>query len=297
MRKVISLIFLLNGFYFGQDNSLKNYFPLSVGNYWQYKVSYRGHSNPDSIIFNGRYDYMQVIKDTIIGDLSIPYYKLKYVHWSDTTKYLRYDSLKQSIIDYSPGWSDPEPKYFDLASNVGDFSKYRYTEMYCSKIDSILWFGKKMEYRQYYNSPAWEDVYGLAKGIGLVKMVYNQSWGYTNITYYDLVYARIDGIEYGKLITNIDYENILPVDYSLSQNYPKPFNPITTINYSIPKINHISIIVYNSIGEEVVRLVDKFQLVGNYNVIFNGNNISSGVYFYQIKAGEYLETKKMLLIK
>jgi hypothetical protein len=89
----------------------------------------------------------------------------------------------------------------------------------------------------------------------------------------------------------------LPTAYSLSQNYPNPFNPITTINYSIPKINHVSIIVYNAIGEEVVRLVDKVQSIGNYHVIFNGNSISSGVYFYQIKAGEYSETKKMLLIK
>ena len=297
MRKVIVLIFLLNGFYFGQDNSLKNYFPLSVGNYWQYKVSYRGHSNPDSIIFNGRYDYMQVIEDTIIGDSSIPYYKLKFVHWRDKIKYLRYDSLKQSIIDYSPGWTDPEPEFFDLTANVGDSSKYRYTEMICSKIDSILFLGNKLEYREYYNNPSWVDVYGLAKGIGLVKMVYNQSWGFTNITYYDLVYAKIDGIEYGKLITNINHENILPSNYSLSQNYPNPFNPTTTINYSIPKRSQVSIIIYNAIGEEVEELVDDIQSTGNYKVIFNGRNLTSGIYYYQIKAGEYLETKKMLLIK
>lgn len=292
MRKVIILIILLTGFNFGQDNMLKTYFPLSVGNYWQYKVTHYSTSDTTSW-----YDYMEVLKDTIMRATSPLYYKLKFAHWRDKIKYLRYDSLRSSIIDYSPGWADPEPKYFDLSANVGASSKYRYTEMICSKIDSILWFGKKMEYREYYNAPAWSDAYGLAKGIGLVKMVYNQSWGHTNIMLYDLVYARIDGIEYGKFITSIDYENILPTAYSLSQNYPNPFNPITTIHYSIGKTNHVSIIVYNAIGEEVVRLVDTIQSIGNYDVTFNGNNLSSGIYFYQIKAGEYLETKKMVLIK
>jgi hypothetical protein len=88
-----------------------------------------------------------------------------------------------------------------------------------------------------------------------------------------------------------------PQTLSLSHNYPNPFNPTTTIKYSIPKESHVTIIVYNSIGGEVDRLVDEYQAAGNYDVIFNRKNLSSGIYFYQIKSANYFETKKMVLLK
>jgi len=89
----------------------------------------------------------------------------------------------------------------------------------------------------------------------------------------------------------------LPEKYLLSQNYPNPFNPSTGINYSIPKNSFVSVKVYDVLGNEVAVLVNKEKPAGNYSVEFNANNLSSGVYFYRIQAGSFIQTKKMLLIK
>ncbi len=89
----------------------------------------------------------------------------------------------------------------------------------------------------------------------------------------------------------------VPGTFELAQNYPNPFNPSTVINYSIPELAKVSIKVYNMLGEEVASLVNLEQSAGNYEVDFNAANLSSGVYFYSIRAGQFSVTKKMMLIK
>lgn len=93
-------------------------------------------------------------------------------------------------------------------------------------------------------------------------------------------------------------EAAIPTSYKLDQNYPNPFNPSTTISYSIPKSSRVKIVIYNSLGQLIETLVDREESVGNHQVIFNTkNNLPSGIYFYNIIAGEYTNTKKMLMIK
>ena len=89
----------------------------------------------------------------------------------------------------------------------------------------------------------------------------------------------------------------IPENYSLKQNFPNPFNPTTTIRYSIPKAVHITIKVYNIIGQLVATLIDEYKQAGNYEIKFNGSNLSSGVYFYRMQAGNFVEAKKLLLVK
>jgi Secretion system C-terminal sorting domain len=92
--------------------------------------------------------------------------------------------------------------------------------------------------------------------------------------------------------------NELPDEYSLSQNYPNPFNPATTINFAIPKSSEVSLKVYDILGREVVTLVNEFKLAGNYSVNFNETSgLNSGVYYYKITAGNFTDTKKLVLIK
>ena len=81
------------------------------------------------------------------------------------------------------------------------------------------------------------------------------------------------------------------------QNYPNPFNPITTINYSVPKTSNVSLVVYDVIGREIKTLVNGEKLPGNYNVQFNGSDLSSGVYFYVMRAENFIDTKKFILLK
>lgn len=91
----------------------------------------------------------------------------------------------------------------------------------------------------------------------------------------------------------------LPSELTLAQNYPNPFNPETTIEYSIPKSSYISLIVYDALGREIVKLVDEVKSPGNYSATFNvlNNSIASGVYFYTLRTNDHFETKKMILSK
>ena len=89
----------------------------------------------------------------------------------------------------------------------------------------------------------------------------------------------------------------IPLDYILYQNYPNPFNPNTTIDYSIPKKSNVTIKVYNLLGIEVATLVNEDKNRGIYSVNFNALGLASGVYFYRIQADEFVQTKKMMLLK
>ncbi|MCB0753535.1 MAG: T9SS type A sorting domain-containing protein, partial [Ignavibacteriae bacterium] len=88
------------------------------------------------------------------------------------------------------------------------------------------------------------------------------------------------------------------------QNYPNPFNPTTTINFSIPEINKVGqsnnntvLKVYDILGKEIATLVNEIKAPGNYQVQFDATSLTSGIYFYRLKSGEFLETKKMILLK
>ena len=92
-------------------------------------------------------------------------------------------------------------------------------------------------------------------------------------------------------------EQIVPKEFSLSQNYPNPFNPSTIINYQLPKSNRVTLRLYDAIGREVATLVDEYKQAGSYDVQFNASKLSSGVYFYRIQSGNYVDLKKMVLMK
>ena len=89
----------------------------------------------------------------------------------------------------------------------------------------------------------------------------------------------------------------IPDKFILLQNYPNPFNPTTTIKYSLPEADHISIIVYNSLGNKIETLVNETQSAGFHEAVFNGEDLSSGVYFAQLKAGSIVKVIKMILVK
>jgi hypothetical protein len=98
------------------------------------------------------------------------------------------------------------------------------------------------------------------------------------------------------IMGGVEQENI-PFEYNLSQNYPNPFNPSTTINYSVPRQSHVTIKVFDALGKEISTLVNKEKSVGNYSVEFNASRLTSGIYFCRMHAGDFVEIKKLLLIK
>ncbi|HLT24918.1 MAG TPA: T9SS type A sorting domain-containing protein, partial [Ignavibacteria bacterium] len=88
-----------------------------------------------------------------------------------------------------------------------------------------------------------------------------------------------------------------PREFALNQNYPNPFNPTTNIQYDIPNDVFVSIKVYDMLGREVAELVNEVKNAGRYIVGFNGSKLSSGIYYYKIKAGSFEQTRRMVLIK
>ncbi|MFC2102953.1 M1 family aminopeptidase [Bacteroidota bacterium] len=90
---------------------------------------------------------------------------------------------------------------------------------------------------------------------------------------------------------------ITPAKYSLKQNYPNPFNPITTIKYQIPELSSVTLTIYDVLGIEVSAIVNEKKTAGSYEVEFDATILSSGVYFYRLQAGNFIQTKKMILLK
>lgn len=114
-----------------------------------------------------------------------------------------------------------------------------------------------------------------------------------------LIGAVISDRLYGDttVVSVTDKKTILPSTFKLFQNYPNPFNPSTTIQYEIPKESFVKIIVYDILGREVEELLDEEKPAGEYEIKFNAKNLPSGIYFYQLKARTFIETKKMIFLK
>jgi hypothetical protein len=105
------------------------------------------------------------------------------------------------------------------------------------------------------------------------------------------------------IVTGIHEESVVPLSFKLEQNYPNPFNPTTKIKYSIPSSTEtrhalsVQLKIYDILGRELATLVNETKAPGNYEIEFNATALPSGVYFYTIKAGSYMDTKKMVLLK
>lgn len=117
----------------------------------------------------------------------------------------------------------------------------------------------------------------------------SQSWGTTSDYPIKLVIERE--------ITGIEEENNTINDYMLYQNYPNPFNPATTIDFYLPHSSFVTLRVFDSLGKEVINLINESKSIGYHKIQFDASNLSSGIYFYELKANDFVSTKKLLLVK
>ena len=131
------------------------------------------------------------------------------------------------------------------------------------------------------------------------------NWGAVNALAVssEYLYAGTNGwgvwrIPLSDIITEVEDEpNTVAKSFELKQNYPNPFNPTTTIAFEIPKSSFVNLKVYDVLGRKVATLVNEEKPAGGYDVNFNEANLSSGIYFYKIQAGSFVQTKKMILLK
>ncbi len=131
--------------------------------------------------------------------------------------------------------------------------------------------------------------------------IWEPSWGKVNIYYNNCknVFSTICmdvAVEY-MLINDVNDNELNSTTYSLSNNYPNPFNPNTTISFSLPKQEFVTLKIYDILGKEIATLFNEELTAGTYNKNWQPKNISSGIYFYRLQAGKYSETRKMNLLK
>jgi len=133
----------------------------------------------------------------------------------------------------------------------------------------------------------------------------------TDLSYINLVKAEVVdrygvpyslGLESGRISIDEDLADIIPSAYILLPNYPNPFNPNTTIEFGLPSPSHVSLEIYNVLGQKVITLIDRNLPAGYHSTQWNstddnGNPVATGIYLYKLTAGEFTETKKMILIK
>ena len=148
------------------------------------------------------------------------------------------------------------------------------------------------------DNSTWNKI-GFVDGNGTSTEIHNYSFAdqtpFVGTSYYRLKQIDFDG--------TTEYSNIIEVtfgaisEFALDQNYPNPFNPSTKINYSIKEKSNVELKIFDLLGGEVATLVNEEKSPGNYEVIFDASNLSSGVYLYTIKAGSFVQTRKMMLMK
>ncbi len=317
--KWLLILGLVSGTIFARSDAVNdalNYYPLQTGNYWEYKEYYWiPFFQKDSSAFS-----LEVTGDTILSNNKsykiLLYKKIPYSGQSGFI-YERIDSTSGAVYRFTTdtGYVDNEYMIDSLFAQPGDyFAGSREGESsFGQGIFSTLCFdeyedtylGLTTSVKEYDDQSVIPSTYyNLAKGLGFV---HSSSFEFES-RIIAMIYAIIDGIEYGEKITGVEnnYDNNVPAQFKLYQNYPNPFNPVTKIKFSIPQTDSpllggargglTTLKVYDILGNEAAILVNEQKEPGIYEVIFDASNLSSGVYYYRIIRGSYSETKKMILL-
>jgi len=160
-----------------------------------------------------------------------------------------------------------------------DTPKEQYINVNGTRADTIRFEG---------NTTTWLEkgtTVNLNQGSNTIQMLLSWGWMY------------LDYMAVPSVITSVEENIEMPTSFLLQQNFPNPFNPITTISYSIPALQNVKLIVYDILGREISTLVNEEKPAGTYSVTFDANGLSSGVYFYRIEAGNFNQVNKMIYLK
>ncbi len=145
----------------------------------------------------------------------------------------------------------------------------------------------------------WDNI-GFVAGHGSTTEINAYSYSDKNIIEPGIYLYRLKQLDYDGQYAYSDVVEVdvfKPLNFNLSQNYPNPFNPSTSIKYSIPSASQVTLKVYDVLGNEVATLVNEEKNAGSYDIQFNASELSSGIYFYTINAGNFSATKKLMLMK
>jgi hypothetical protein len=290
------------------DSTRLEFYPLHLGDLWQWKV---GYYDPQ------QFSTLQVAKaDTVLPNgyhyaaIGVP------PDFSTGFDFLRIDSLLR-VQNYVGSWAGDT-----CGGQYGEFNIYRLGESagsvwrICQDVSGVL-APPVIRYNGMTQAPIfgeWRDVMWfqdggisesgdtfyvfnryLVRGIGRYR---EEKEG--DVGTIQLQGAIINGIQYGTIVS-VERDQELPKEFFLGQNFPNPFNPATQIEYILPSRSKVVLKVFNILGQEVRTLIENVQDAGNYTVTLDGRGLASGVYLYRIHAisagRQFVQTRKLLLLR
>lgn len=286
-----NLAFLFIAFFLLQISATpQDFYPLEIGNRWDYNRTYWEPGNPQEI------DTFSV---EVIGDSLFPNGETYYVlnQWDLTGgKFVRADS---DFVYYYDENDAEEDTVYRLNAQPGEEWFLQFGATSTIRLDSI-------STSQIFTFPT-TLLYFRFDGLILSFVILSDKLGPVNFhspgeppgtafTDIHLLGCMIDSIEYGEPVS-VDMGTSIPNEFTLYHNYPNPFNPSTKIQFSLPQTSFVTLEVFNLLGKSVDVLVSEELNAGTYNYNWDATSQTSGIYFYKLQAGNVVETKKMVLMK
>jgi hypothetical protein len=301
-------LFLTGSQCIGQvDTSLRAFFPIHIGDYWEYK----DEDFPEPTL----HYYLKVKRDTLMPNgktyFAFNFVEIRYPTDTNSFYYYRLDDSMR-VWSYSGDISMcPAREYVSYQLTAADreiwpvcvdfvpTSQQEYIGLYSTQVDYFPHLGidtvSKLFIGPVYmenSDTIWGGAYffknWLARGLGVAR-----AQGEAGPPIY-LIGAIINGQRYG-YITSVDERRTKPIDFALQQNYPNPFNPSTSIRYDLAGRSHATITVHDLLGQLVATLVNRELGPGSYTIQFNAERLSSGVYFYRLNTEGQSIVKKMIV--
>ncbi len=300
MGKILASLWFIPSLLFSQIDTAKlQFYPLQIGNLWQYRGEGSG------VIWT-----IKIIGDTVINDRM--YYKRANPNYPQNAGFVRVDSAYHVVQrqadqeeEYNPIYRLNEPlgSAYQIPSDVAgasvickgtkDIMKYAsYVESAIGPgMDAMIFYPGKIDTVQMDTCVASEFRFILVKGLGVYREEYEAD------RFMQLTGAIINGVKWGTIVSVEEDPLPLPEEFTLLQNYPNPFNGRTTIMYTISKETEISLKIYNILGQVVRTLVEGVAISGLYTINFDASDLPSGVYFYRLTGARSTVSKKLLISK
>jgi len=326
MKYFVSTIFLLLIFTLPliaqtqeEINEALKYYPLEVGNYWEYKVVSQTHPFPPE---TNHYS-IEVVGDTTFAN-GVIYQKLRAVNseflmcgpnYESTvtenengqrvsTYFERIDSLTANVYQWKPISEHPynEVLIDSLLLEIDEVTMLSRCPLAADEESYRFWYPVVVFGEQYEDTYTIEIVllipviYSLAKNFGFVEVLGSGEGG---VSTHELIYFRDhEGNEFGEAFdVSTPTQTEIPQRATLLSNYPNPFNPSTTIPYELNQSADVRLEVYDMLGRRVALLVNETRQAGRHTAVFEAGSLSSGVYIARLVAGEQVFSRKMVLVK
>ncbi len=277
------------------DNPL-DYYPLHIGDIWEYERKLQ-----DGAYIENSYPRVEVTGDTVMPN-NMQYKVIEHSFMEDQPlrspfyTFERIDSATANVYGFIPELGD-EVLRDSLKAIVGDSIPntvdYGGRWLHCFAWDSSQVLDTDTHTKSFRPYLAGYERQS-SRFFGLTYETWSEGFRVT----VKLAYARINGVEYGKRVTGIPAATRQkPAQYILAQNYPNPFNPETTIRFYLPQSGPTMLTIYDVRGRIVKRLLENNMTAGPHSLHVNARELASGVYFYELKSGNFRQVKKMMILK